>query len=292
MEDFLNKWIMSIASAVTLIMALGLTFLPSFPDRYYLIDQKILGDAISLFGVLSAGFIASAALLFINKRSQNYIWQRDQALKDAGDIYEPLYADMCATIREKQTARILDIKTENWHKIKDSHLGPYLKLKQPKLYEDLEYFDVNCGIYNSKVMVGINKIGKYTVEGLNRSLDAGIEINTKENMISAIKISLDFKDNLALAFLNGKSYREWLKIEYNTDQDTFVSPILVSINQKFPGHAYLNKDWVESLLNEIYARAQNDLDIKATLTWCEQFSQKANILKRELENFIIKPRLF
>ena len=62
-NETISRWILVVAAITSLTVALGLTFNVRFPLRGYLIGQDLMSEAIALFGVLAAGFIAAIALL-------------------------------------------------------------------------------------------------------------------------------------------------------------------------------------------------------------------------------------
>lgn len=268
--------VLFIAAVVLLVFALLLAFYPEFGPRTLVLSQSVkdpqglLVATISLFGVLSAGFIAAIALLYVNRQTQTYSWRRDQALKDVERIFEPLYQDIGKVVEATESLIDLPSKSENWDAIISSYLGTILNLRSKAIYQESQKLFDKVMLYSDRrwdALVTIRQIARSVIELQQRLweglADGSIPSDVRDLILSDMPVSLDYETYVYQGFLVGKSVRDWSSLKFRGNGEYLIEQVF----QYMKGKGYwwrldFTIEHVESMLNEIYEQAQNNLKIK------------------------------
>ena len=93
-------------------------------------------------------------------------------------------------------------------------------------------------------------------------------------------------------FLVGKSVRDWSSLKFGGNDEYLLKQVFQYIKGKgYWWRLDFTIEHVESMLNEIYEQAQNNLKIKQFRDWCKALNSEATQLKVKLEKWIIEPQL-
>lgn len=297
-KQTIGTFLLFIAAVVSLVFALLLAFYPEFGPRTVLLSQSLnepqtlLVATISLFGVLSAGFIAAIALLYVNRQTQTYSWRRDQALKDIERIFEPLYQDTGKVTEATESLTDLPSQSANWNTIISSYLGTILNLRSKEIYQESKDLFNKVRLYGDRrwdALLTIRQIAKSVVE---RYLDTNLPTDAKDLILGDMPVSLDYETYVYQGFLVGKSVRDWSSLKFRGDNEYLIRHSFQNIKGKgYWQHQEFTNEQVELMLNEIYEQAQNDPKIKRFRDWCIVLNSEAVQLKVKLEKRIIEPQL-
>lgn len=291
-KEKIGSGLLASAASAALIIALALIVAPKFPLRSYLLEQDILGATIGLFGVLSAGFIAALALLYVNRQTQTYSWRRDQALKDIETIYEPLYKDVGEVVNATQTFDNFHWQSANWNSINNSYWGTKLELMEKELHERLDDLFSNLKRYPDRQCNAIQMVRAIAKTVIEPYLDENLPAETRQLILKDMPVSLDYERCIYRGFLIGKSVKEWSSVNFRGDEEYLIQWSRKNIEGKnYWQHLHLTLEQIEAVLNEIYQRVQDDAEIRQIVDWCDAVNTRAGHLKKELEDHILKPQL-
>lgn len=283
------------AACVSLLVALGLILIPEYPLRTYLLEQDILGATIGLFGILSAGFIAAIALLYVNRQTQTYSWRRDQALKDIERIYEPLYMDVSKVV--EATENFIEIRYEsgepNWRSINNSYLGTKLKLMEKKLYGRLGVLFEDIANYNHRLWSEGEKIAREILKNLIEPyVDESVQAEERHQIVDVVASHVEFAGRLDQGFLMGKSIEEWSTLAFGQGKEELIESLRkVMRGLGYAQHIQRAIEQIEVILNKTYQEVQDDVEITRFREWCKALTTEATQLKKELEKCILEPQL-
>ncbi len=293
-KEAIGRWLLVAAASASLILAVALVINPRFPYRDILVQQQILGDTIGLFGVLSAGFIAAIALLYVNKQIQTYSWRRDQALKDIETIYEPLYMDVSKVV--EATENFIAIKYQsngpNWKSINSSYLGTKLELMEKEfhgrlktLFEDIEEYPHR----NSNACIKFKDILKKVIEPY---VDESVQAEERHQIVDVVASHVEFAGSLDQGFLMGKSIEEWSTLAFGQGKEELIESLRKAMRGLgYAQHIQRAIEQIEVILNKAYQEVQDDVEIIRFQEWCKALTTKATRLKKELEKRILEPQL-
>lgn len=286
---------MVVAACVSLMTALGLTFNPNYPLRTYLFEQGILGATIGLFGVISAGFIAAIALLYVNRQTQTYSWRRDQALKDIERIYEPLYIDVSKVVEAMENFITIQYQSNgpNWNSINSSYLGTKLGLMEGKLHKRLKTLFEDLENYNHRLW---NDGEKISIEILKKLIepyvDESVLAEERHHIVDVVASRLDFAGRLSQGFLMGKSIGEWSSLAFGQGEEELIERLQQEMRGLgFAQHLQRVIEQIEVILNKTCQEVQDDVEITRFRQWCKELTTEATQLKKELEKRILEPQL-
>lgn len=291
-KEKIGSGLLASAASASLIIAVALIIAPKFPLRSYLLEQDILGATIGLFGVLSAGFIAALALLYVNRQTQTYSWRRDQALKDIETIYEPLYKDVGEVVNATQTFDNFHLQAANWNSINNSYLGTKLELIEKELHERLDDLFSNLKRYPDRRWNAIEMVRAIAKTVIEPYLDENLPAETRQLILKDMPVSLDYEGYIYRGFLIGKSVKEWSSVNFRGEEEYLIEWSRKNIEGKsYWQHLQLTLEQIEAVLNEIYQKVQDDAEIRQIVDWCDTVNTRAGYLKKELEDHILKPQL-
>lgn len=290
--------LLALCAISSLIVALLLAFYPGFSLRSFLLSQQLanpqslLNTMISLFGVLSAGFIAAIALIFVNRQTQTYSWRRDQALKDIETMYEPLYKDVGEVVNAIETFENFHWQSANWNSINNSYLGTKLELIEKEIHERLGDLFSDLKRYPDRRWNALEMVRAIAKTVIEPYLVEGLPAETRQLILNNIPASLDYEGFIYRGFLIGKSVREWSSMKFRGEGGYLIEWSRKEIEGKsYWQHLQLTLEQIEAILNEIYQKVQDDSQIRQIVDWCNTVGSKARHLKKELEERILRPQL-
>jgi len=307
-KEAISIWLLAAVASVLLIVALGLTFLPDYPWRTQLIEQGVLDSAIALFGILTAGFIAAIALLFVNKQIQNYSWRRDQALKDIERIYEPLYEIVNELSKDVSFRECFTTGLSKWQEIETSYLRTKLILMDRQLYEDAKSLIGSLGDYNDAVSrlfkaerdvvqnIIRQKLEDKIAEG-NKKLKEFVPVPVSmtprrtynDQVFESIEWTISNCNSVLTEFTKGKSVRQCGILLKNTED--FYITVLTENLKRHSEHVSFETDEAESIWEDIQKGVASDQDIVKHVTFLQDYESKTDNLKKEIEKRILEPQL-
>ncbi len=291
-KEIIGRWLLVLAANASLVIALTLIFNPKAAMRTYLVEQGMLGATIGLFGVLSASFIAAIALLYVYKQTQTYSWRRDQALKDIGTIYEPLYKDVAEVAKATGILDGFHSQTVSWNSISNSYLGTKLELVEPELYRRLRELFSNLEEYGTRRWNAIRMVEAIAKKVIEPYLNENLQAEIAQKILNDMPVSLDYERYIYRGFLIGKSVREWSSLNFRRDEEYLIKWSRKYIEGKvYWQHQQFTFEQIEAILNEIYQKVQDDVEISQIVNWCNALNSRAAQLKKELEDHILKPQL-
>jgi len=304
----IGYWALGLCAAFSLAVAVGLIIEPTYPLRAHLLKEGILGAVIGLFGMLSAGFIAAIALLYVNRQTLTYSWRRDQSLKDIETIYEPLYQDVSILTSATESLDFINYAHEihNWDRIKSTFLGTKLKLMERQLYEELQDLFSNYTEYvrtlsDAREMVTDTaqrliekRLDQKIAEG-NKGLLETVSLEptqtVKEQVLTVMPERLDGDNNIFSGFLKGKSVREWSALQ-SGDEESYLKTTTEIVNGAgYSTYLTFSIEEIQDILDGLFNDVKADAQIMKRADWCLDFARKANQLQKKLEDHIIKPQL-
>jgi hypothetical protein len=280
-----------IVAVTSLIFTLLLIFYQGFGPRILILSQSIkdpqvlLAGTISLFGVLSGGFIAAIALLYVNRQTQTYSWRRDQALKDIERIFEPLYQDISKVVEATESLDDLPTTSANWDTIISSYLGTILNLRSKEIYQESQALFEKVESYGERRRAALTTIRQTagSIIDNTRLSDSGIPRDIINLILADMPGSLNYEGYIYQGFLAGKTAREWSSLKFRGESEYLLKQALEYMKGKsYWQHLNLTIAETESLLNELYHQSQNNPKIKEFRGWCKGLNGEATQLKSRL----------
>jgi hypothetical protein len=308
--------VLAFGAIILLVFVLALIAMPAsmFPFKSFLDSQKLLQSTISFFGIIIGGFIAGLILTVVHERIQTYSWRRDQALKDIDAIYEPLYWDVTrvATMAESLDMPHYPSQVTNWGRIKDSYLGTKLRLMEERLYEDLQRLFDDYREYAARRANALDMVATIAKEIIEKRLDERIAkgnydlkeaiprakpgepvTTVKDEILAEMPKRLNWGYKIFTGLLKGKPVREW-SASKSGDENTYLQNVVSYVNESdtsYFTHIKFGAEEIQTILDELYHEVQADTKVNKSVAWCEDYSQRAQRLKSNLEVRILRPQL-
>lgn len=302
---------LTIAVALALIfVSLALLFPGWFPFQLTLRDN--VAALSSILVALGTLILALATFKIVESSSEQV--KRDQALKDIDTIYEPLYWDVSrvAAIAESLNRPHFPSQVTNWGKIRDSYLGSKLIVMEERLYKDLRgLFDdypeygarrenaldmvatVAKGIIEKRLDEKIAK-GNYGLkEAIPRAKPGEPVTTVRDQILAEMPEKLDWGYEIFPGLLKGKSVREWSRLRFG-DEGQYFRNVVSYVNgsgTSYSTYIKFGAEEIATILDELGHDVQADAEINKSVAWCEDYSQRAQRLKSNLEVRILRPQL-
>jgi hypothetical protein len=284
--------VLALAAIGFLVMAFVLTFDTDNAVRTFLVEQKLLEASISLFGVLSAGFIAAVALIYVNRLTLTYSWRRDQALKDVEKIYEPLYNEVGKLVKGTKHLEYFEGDVDKWESFKTSYLGTKLELMGERLFERLNTLFLDLKLYSAKQRSAVLQVEAIAKKAIEPRLNKNLAPASRNLILDDMPRHLVLEGEMLRRFAMQATWSEPSSLAFNDESAILVTKILAAIQGKGYWQAQqFTSDDMKSILKDIYQVMKGDVQVKEDIDWCAAYSRRAVEVRKELEKHILDPQL-